>query len=408
MKENAPKTVLVYTSIGIIILLACSLILIVFKANGAQSEMNQSIDEQGTVQPESRQQSIEKSTVPPEHISEREINFNVEHDFAGVVISSGANFEVYDITKDNQPEYRYVIYNLDGEAVEKRTVWRTPPHITYTNDDSLLSIFMGVGTGTFYVQYYDITRDLFSDIFYSVLLEGYGKIAYINVSNGRYELEIRDIFDESVFFQRVELDFSPIANPVEGVRYIAFCGEDTITIRYLAGAGYDEKTEKIILRSGDDVNEAMIPTSTDFDDSQIQDIDNSVMRIFDRLGSYEYRNEELFYEGFLSICDSETYRDYYDGDSLLCREGNEYYDKIEGIVGYSLYYDEDGSLVFAEILQYRHQSYCIYFCNGAVIRLTVGIHWSKEESGTKGDGGVDVLDENMLNAIGLCLDNAYD
>ena len=67
MKENTLKTVLVYTSICIVILLACSLIIIVFKANGAQPEMNQTFDEQGTVQSESYQQSIEQSTIQPEH-----------------------------------------------------------------------------------------------------------------------------------------------------------------------------------------------------------------------------------------------------------------------------------------------------------------------------------------------------
>ena len=95
------------------------------------------------------------------------------------------------------------------------------------------------------VQYYDINRDLFSDTYDSVLLEGYGKIAYVSGLNGIYELVIRDIFDESVYSQRVVLDFSNIANPVDGVRYIAFISEDKIIIRYLSGVEYEEKTEII-------------------------------------------------------------------------------------------------------------------------------------------------------------------
>ena len=171
-----------------------------------------------------------------------------EHSFDGTIIIADKNFEVYEITKDNQPEYRYIIYNSYGEIVRDETVWRTQPHITYIFNDTLLSIYRGVGTGTYLVQYYDINKDIFSEIFMSVLLEGYGRIAYIIVTNGKYELVIRDVFDETLFCQRFELDFSSIGNPVDGVRCIAFCSEDTIRITYLSGAEYDEKTEIINLR----------------------------------------------------------------------------------------------------------------------------------------------------------------
>ena len=78
-----------------------------------------------------------------EHGSEIETYSGEEKSIAEVVISAGRNFEVYDITKGIHPEYRYVIYNLDGVTVENQTVWRTPPHITYTYNDTLLSIYRG-------------------------------------------------------------------------------------------------------------------------------------------------------------------------------------------------------------------------------------------------------------------------
>ena len=96
--------------------------------------------------------------------------------------------------------------------------------------------------------------------------------------------------------------------------------------------------------------------------------------------------------------DNSVYKEYYNRGTIVYREGGEFYEVIEGGVVYRLYYDDSGSLVFADVAQYRHPSYCIYFNEDSVIRLSVGYPYSEEEH---------VFDDNMMHAIALCLDNAY-
>ena len=165
-----------------------------------------------------------------------------EGDSNGDVISSGMNFKVYDITKNGQPEYRYEIYNKNGKIVKDETILRVNPNITYISDDTLLSISIGAGTGTFLAQYYDINRDLFSEMFESPALVAYGDVVHMILSDGFLMLVIRDIFDESKYREEFELDFSPVANPADALISVEFLDEDTLMISYLSGASYDEQT----------------------------------------------------------------------------------------------------------------------------------------------------------------------
>jgi hypothetical protein len=133
-------------------------------------------------------------------------------------------------------------------------------------------------------------------------------------------------------------------------------------------------------------------------DSIIQDIDDRVAWIVERLGGYPFRGNDLLALGDFACIQGKAYADYYDGDELVYRRGNEYYKEIEGDVFYYLFYDKEGRLIYADILQYRHPTYCIYFYNGTAIRLTRGERENEEET---------VFDEYMINAITLCLENAY-
>ncbi len=131
----------------------------------------------------------------------------------------------------------------------------------------------------------------------------------------------------------------------------------------------------------------------------IRDIDDRVSWIDEGLGGYPFQGDENLAMGDFDYKDAEVYKDYYDGDDLVYRRGSEYYDKIEGIVEYYLYYNTEGNLVFAYITQYRHPSYCIYFHNDTAIRLTQGVRGENEEEA--------VFDEDMIHGVTLCLENAY-
>jgi hypothetical protein len=158
-----------------------------------------------------------------------------------VLIESGDNFKVYDITKNNQPEYRYEIYNNNGVVVKNETAWRTYPHITTLFGDTALSITQAVGTGTFLTQYYDIGRDLFSEIFETPFTAEHGMVVYVDISEGDFKLIVRDIFDISEFYKEFEMDFSPVANSPDAVRHVEFLDRNTLQVSYLSGVEYSEK-----------------------------------------------------------------------------------------------------------------------------------------------------------------------
>jgi hypothetical protein len=166
--------------------------------------------------------------------------FSQGHNLNSDVISSGENFAVYDITKDNQPEYRYEIYNQKGKTVESITVWKAQPVIRYLDNSTILSIRTGVGTGTSQHRYYDFRRDIFSEVFESVKLEKNGTIAFMIWDDGGIKLVIRDIFDESIFYREFEFDFSPVANSADALLQIDFLDENAVKILYLSGVDYEE------------------------------------------------------------------------------------------------------------------------------------------------------------------------
>ena len=149
--------------------------------------------------------------------------------------------------------------------------------------------------------------------------------------------------------------------------------------------------------SGIDTNTSTINTESIEDTIQI--INDRVDWVNEHLWNDPYLRTEFTPLEYFTLKDSELHQDYYDGESLVFRVGGiEYYDKLEGGIGYGLYYDEDGRMIYAEITQYRYFSYSIYFNNDALLRLTIGERENDRET---------ILDEFMTNAINLCLENAY-
>ena len=131
-----------------------------------------------------------------------------------------------------------------------------------------------------------------------------------------------------------------------------------------------------------------ITMGTESIESITQEIDNRIEWIEERLHDSSLEN----------VGGSNGYKDFYDGDARVYRQGSlEYYEKLDGGIGYALFYDQGGNLIYAEIVQYRAPSYRIYFHNDTVIRLVEGD--SIEETHD--------FDDLMNNAIALCLDNAY-
>jgi len=130
----------------------------------------------------------------------------------------------------------------------------------------------------------------------------------------------------------------------------------------------------------------------------IQVIDNRVDWILERLWNDPYMRTEYTALEFFAFRNTGDYEELYYGDSIISRTGGEYCIEIEGAIVYELYYDEDGHMIFADITQYRHPAYCIYFHNDAVICIITGERTNEREK---------TYNEYMTNAVRLCLENAY-
>ena len=163
-----------------------------------------------------------------------------------IIIDSSENFSVFGFTWDNQPAYRYEVYNKNGAVVINETV-RSQPHIEYIFENTLLSIIRGVGTNAFLCQYYDIDRDLFSEIFHSPTVADHGNVVYMTISEGNLKLVVRDIFDESKFYKEFGLDFSPTAVPSNALINADYLDETSLTITYFSGENYEIKSTTLSL-----------------------------------------------------------------------------------------------------------------------------------------------------------------
>ena len=131
----------------------------------------------------------------------------------------------------------------------------------------------------------------------------------------------------------------------------------------------------------------------------IRNIDNRVSWIDEHIYCYLDDGEEAFGQEQIRCVLNQGYRDYIYNNKMIYRRGTvNYYFKIGGGIVCDLYYDNEGFLIFAEVAQYRDSTYCIYFINDKLLRISKGEKWYKKEN---------VLDYKMVNAINVCLKNAY-
>ena len=161
----------------------------------------------------------------------------------GVIINAGKHFSIFEISANDQTEYRYVIYKEGGEIAKTENTFRRCPEIKYIFNETALSISIAVGTGTDISQYYDINQDIFSHYFESPLLVEYGKVCYIDYWNNDYKLVVSNPFDEKEYYVEYILEMSPVANPKDAVKFVEFINETELKIIYLSGVNYLKKTE---------------------------------------------------------------------------------------------------------------------------------------------------------------------
>ena len=153
-------------------------------------------------------------------------------------------FEVYSTTPG---EYKYYIYNLDGELVYENNA--SIP-VIYMVDDDLIWIEHGVGTATTQVRFFSLSKNELSDWYDTPRGAGYGLVAYMTYEDGAEHtpvLQIKDIFDEEPTWT-FKRDFSPVANLGGILSDVEFISSTQVQATYLLGENYTETIEIIYLK----------------------------------------------------------------------------------------------------------------------------------------------------------------
>ena len=163
----------------------------------------------------------------------------------------------------------------------------------------------------------------------------------------------------------------------------------------LSGCFYNQKSVKEVLQNdmgGFVLNRENSPNAGT-KSNIMQEIDSRVKEVNDRLKD-------------------EFYEDHYDNDILMFR----YFDngaEQESLTQYYLYYNEQGKLIYADIVHYRDALYSIYFNNDELLHTEVG-PVSEGELFINGDmeNVKDIIEKDpgyafVLEDYSLCLEKAY-
>jgi len=135
-------------------------------------------------------------------------------------------------------------------------------------------------------------------------------------------------------------------------------------------------------------------------DEQVSQIEELLDRIDERVSLVKER------------INTDWYNEYYEDDIVIYRH---FINGVEGetLTGFYMYYDEEGKLVFAEIIHYRAANYSIYFHNNVLLHIEVGPFSSGGMfiNGDINDVQVVTAEDPMytfvLEDLAFCLSHAY-
>ena len=159
---------------------------------------------------------------------------------ASPVIVEEEHFKIYDMGESN---YRYIIYNNNGEIMMEDTHYRVTPSISYI-EENVIQVTLSAGVDTFFRIYYDLANNRISEVYPSPIAEKYGKVVCFDYSDSSSLLIIRDMFEKGLIYKKVDLDVSPAIAPIIQAEFLA---EDSLYVKYLSGASFEEKSITIEL-----------------------------------------------------------------------------------------------------------------------------------------------------------------
>lgn len=168
-------------------------------------------------------------------IVESKINDNKETESATKQIYKKYKYFTYEeFTKDGEPWYKYYVYNKDGKKFFEGEV--PVYHYDFKKlEKNIYYAYVGIGTGVYRCQYFDVANSKVSKVFDSPWEIGYRKVARVKLPN---TLIIEDIFDDD-YHKEISLND---ANGLFPLRKAKLLDENHLKIKYATGKDYIEKT----------------------------------------------------------------------------------------------------------------------------------------------------------------------
>ena len=142
-----------------------------------------------------------------------------------------------------QSDFWYVhILDRNHDTVRIEGPFYKEPRVLIVSDNLLrITVQAGTGRGSIWGYYYDIEKDVSSQVFYWIYDQYDGMVAYGYVS----KVIVRDIFDEGGYYLEIasfKEPFSP--QTVEPIINVEFINDGrSVRVTYVTGAHYQEVTE---------------------------------------------------------------------------------------------------------------------------------------------------------------------
>ncbi len=137
--------------------------------------------------------------------------------------------------------YYCEIYDENNNIVKSDGPFNKLPKISISDDNLVkLTVQAGTGISTQWGYYYDIKKDCFSRIFYSIFDEYNDRMIF----RDKNKIIVRDIFDKTEYYYEIDSFKNSLSQSSEPFRKVLFVNDgESIEITYLTGNDYHEVTE---------------------------------------------------------------------------------------------------------------------------------------------------------------------
>lgn len=137
--------------------------------------------------------------------------------------------------------YYCEIYDENNNIVKSDGPFNRLPKISISDDNFVkLTVQAGTGISTQWGYYYDIKKDCFSRIFYSIFDEYNDRMIF----RDKNKIIVRDIFDKTEYYYEIDSLKNSLSQSSEPFRKVQFVNDgESIEITYLTGNDYHEVTE---------------------------------------------------------------------------------------------------------------------------------------------------------------------